>query len=69
MVSYKTILNCNTSNQGAIDLVISGGSPPYIINWSNGSTTEDLTGITNGNYAVTVTDSRGCIIQGQYAVF
>lgn len=62
-------LNCNTSNQGAIDLVISGGSPPYIINWSNGSTTEDLTGITNGNYAVTVTDSRGCIIQGQYAVF
>lgn len=62
-------LNCNTSNQGAIDLVISGGSPPYNINWSNGSTTEDLTGITNGNYAVTVTDSRGCSIQGQYAVF
>ena len=62
-------LNCSSSNSGSINLIPSGGTPPYRFNWSNGATTEDLINITSGNYSVIVTDSRGCSVVGQYNVF
>lgn len=36
------------------------GNSPYIFNWSNGATTEDLTGVTTGFYDLTVEDYYGC---------
>jgi len=62
-------IDCSSSNSGSINLIPSGGSPPYSYNWSNGATTEDLINITSGNYSVVVTDSRGCSVVGQYSVF
>jgi gliding motility-associated-like protein len=53
-------LACDNPNSGAIDLEITGGTLPYKILWSNGATTEDLSGIPSGNYFVEVTDSMGC---------
>lgn len=51
----------NTSAQcgsnGAIDISVSGGVPPYNYIWSNGSTTQDLTNLTAGTYSVTVNSS------------
>jgi hypothetical protein len=49
----------NTAD-GSIDLLIAGGLPPYAFQWSNGSTTEDITGLVSGVYTVTVTSSDGC---------
>ncbi|MCR5861004.1 PKD domain-containing protein [Flavobacterium sp. J372] len=60
--------NCTNTMSGAINLLPAGGSPPFTFSWSNGATTEDLTGITSGNYAVTVTDSRGCSVSRQFQV-
>ena len=51
---------CNGAATGSIDLFVSGGSNPISYSWSNGATTQDLTGITNGVYTVTVTDGAGC---------
>jgi outer membrane protein OmpA-like peptidoglycan-associated protein len=42
---------------GNIDLTISGGTAPYVINWSNGMTSEDLQSIKKGIYSVEVKDA------------
>lgn len=47
-------------NNGAINLTVSGGTPAYAFLWSNGATTEDVSGLAAGTYTVTVTDSKGC---------
>ena len=43
-----------------IDLDVDGGMPGYSYNWSNGSTTANISGLVEGSYSVTVTDSYGC---------
>lgn len=44
-------------NDGSASVAVSGGSAPYGFLWSNGETTAELTGLTSGFYAVTVTDA------------
>ena len=51
---------CNDGNDGAIDLSITSGSAPFVMVWSNGSSDEDLSGLTAGWYDVSVTDANGC---------
>ncbi len=53
--------SCGGGCDGAIDLSINGGSPPYIFTWSNGESTEDISNICAGDYTVTVEDDNGCI--------
>ncbi len=48
-------------SNGSINLQIAGGMPQYIIAWSNGSSTQNLTGIPKGWYFVTITDQNGCV--------
>ncbi|MFT7114537.1 MAG: gliding motility-associated-like protein, partial [Candidatus Azotimanducaceae bacterium] len=51
---------CFGDSNGAIDLEVSGGISPYQFSWSNGATTEDLTGLAAGYYVVTAQDFAGC---------
>lgn len=52
--------SCPEVSNGAILLNVSGGSPAYTFNWSNGETTTSLQQAAQGMYAVTVTDAKGC---------
>jgi len=49
---------------GAIDLTVHAGYPPYRFEWSNGARTEDISGLAPGYYTVEVHDSLNC---GTYA--
>ncbi|MCB0690254.1 MAG: T9SS type A sorting domain-containing protein [Saprospiraceae bacterium] len=56
-------LSCYNSNDGQLEIKISGGIEPYAIFWSNGvADTTLITEIPSGLYSITVTDSVGCII-------
>ena len=47
------------TNDGGISLIITGGTPPYSINWSNGSNSQNLTNLQVGDYTATVVDYYG----------
>ncbi len=48
---------------GSIEALVNGGTPPYSYYWSTGDTTATITDLVAGNYAVTVTDANGCQTQ------
>ncbi|MTI25212.1 T9SS type A sorting domain-containing protein, partial [Fulvivirga kasyanovii] len=53
-----THVSCNGSYDGSIDLTMEGGVPPYTFQWSNGATSEDISGLPAGFYEVEITDSQ-----------
>ncbi|MFN2378917.1 MAG: PKD-like domain-containing protein [Bacteroidales bacterium] len=61
-----TDITCESAgmDNGSIDLTVTGGADSYTYNysWSQGSTTEDISGLTEGRYYITVTDQYGCVL-------
>jgi gliding motility-associated-like protein len=53
-------VNCFGTSTGAINANPSGGTFPYTFLWSNGATTQNVTGLNIGNYTVTMTDINNC---------
>ena len=47
-------------NNGALSVNVTGGTPPFEYEWNTSATTASITGLTTGEYTVTVTDSNGC---------
>ncbi len=62
----------NETNTGAMDgsieLMITGGTPDYTINWSNGEEGFAITNLSSGNYSYEITDAFGCSIDGNVFV-
>ncbi|SNR47317.1 hypothetical protein, partial [Flavobacterium sp. ov086] len=56
-----TNVTCNGGNNGSATVSVSGGFIPYDYSWSpSGITSATASGLTAGNYTVTVTDNIGC---------
>ncbi|HBC77018.1 MAG TPA: hypothetical protein DEO60_11555, partial [Bacteroidales bacterium] len=62
-VMVPTHITCQVSgfNNGSINLSVSGGITPYLYNWSTGAAVQDISGLTEGWYYVSVTDANGCL--------
>ncbi len=63
-----TDIKCSGFNNGAVNITVSGGVPPYEYQWSNGSVFEDISSLPPADYSVTVTDQNGCFATGTYTV-
>jgi len=63
-----TDLSCAGVCDGAADLTILTGTPPFTYNWTNFETAQDLAGVCAGTYGVTVTDSAGCTVTGTVTI-
>lgn len=53
--------NCVPGNDGTANALVMGGTQPYTYDWGSGATSQfNVTGLSGGNYNVTVTDSNNC---------
>ncbi|MCX6279154.1 MAG: T9SS type A sorting domain-containing protein, partial [Bacteroidetes bacterium] len=59
---------CYGYSEGSINLTVTGGTPSYNFLWSNGNTTEDISGLATGTYTVTVTDSKSCAANASWVI-
>ena len=55
---------CANSNNGSINITVTGGTGAYTYLWSNNSTNQNLTGVGAGTYVVTVADANLCTMSG-----
>lgn len=46
---------------GSVNAVVTGGLPPLQFLWSNGSTTQSISGLQGGQYIITITSADNCI--------
>ncbi len=66
LTTTSTQVGCSNPNSGAINLSVSGGTPPYTYDWNNNGSQnpdtdpQDLSGLPVGTYTVTVTDAASC---------
>ncbi|MBI5541592.1 MAG: gliding motility-associated C-terminal domain-containing protein [Bacteroidia bacterium] len=61
-IIIATDVRCFGEVNGAADLTVTGGVPPYVIEWNTGSSLEDINTLYAGIYYVTVTDSHNCSV-------
>ena len=63
-----THVSCNGEDDGSIATTTLGGVAPYSYNWSNGDTTQTVTGLSLGSYNLTITDANNCFVTESYTV-
>lgn len=54
---------CAFDAVGSISISTTGGTPGYSFFWSNGETSESLSGLDGGTYALTITDENDCTVE------
>ncbi len=60
IVATPTNPSCVDTCNGSVDLLVSGGTPPYTYSWSNMETNPNISGLCAGAYFCTITDFNLC---------
>ncbi|MBC6997706.1 T9SS type A sorting domain-containing protein [Cytophaga sp. FL35] len=57
---------------GAISPIFTGGVPPFTYQWTgpnvNGTNTQDISGLAEGDYSILVTDANGCVLNESFII-
>ncbi len=65
-------VNCNATDDGSIQAVLTGGTMPYTLTWNgpNGFTSDqaDLANLEAGTYTLTAIDANGCAVNGEVTI-
>ncbi|OFY20198.1 MAG: hypothetical protein A2W98_12710 [Bacteroidetes bacterium GWF2_33_38] len=56
----KTNVNCYNGSDGTATAQTDGGVSPFTYLWDNGSTNQTISGLSAGEYEITVIDASGC---------
>lgn len=59
-IIVDTVISALNNMNGAIEILVSGGTSPYNYQWSNGQITQNAMQLSSGIYSVTITDAQGC---------
>lgn len=59
-ITNKKNPTCIGAKDGSIELVLTGGTPPFQFYWNNNGNTAKIENLGVGTYRATITDSRGC---------
>jgi len=67
---YASVSNvtCFGASDGSISITTSGGTSPYYYQWSNFLPQSHITGLSAGQYSVTVHDYNDCSVTGTYTI-
>ncbi len=60
--------HCKGSNDGGVELAVTGGNAPYTYLWNDSTTIDNRTALAPGNYSVTVTDAKGCSAFAEFGI-
>ncbi|PTM14216.1 MAG: hypothetical protein DA408_03870 [Bacteroidetes bacterium] len=60
VLTSTTGQGCTGPADGQAVATVSGGTPPFTYQWTDGQTTATAVGLLAGNYTVTVSDANGC---------
>lgn len=55
---------CPGGADGVLEVKVQGGTGPYSIVWENGLTGSKISGLSSGEFSVSVTDANGCEVSG-----
>ena len=59
-ITAQTDVDCFGNSNGSATVTASGGASPYSYSWDNGGILDTTSGLSVGDYTVTVTDDNGC---------
>jgi uncharacterized repeat protein (TIGR01451 family) len=69
VTTQQTNCSCDMVNDGALDLLVSGGTTPYTYSWTGGGgSNEDISGLAPATYDVTISDANSCQITRSYTI-
>ncbi len=68
VIAYTTDITCFGSCDGTANAVVTGGTMPYVYNWSNGDSVAYLSDLCGGSYLVSIHDANNCIVSASAVI-
>ncbi len=66
--SIERNVTCNDGTNGEITILVTGGTPNYTYQWSNGGSNPTIQNLTAGVYVANVTDNNGCFLNETFTL-